>query len=246
MENNIQTQENNFLVLKLLRRNWLLIAMVTVLITLCFASYSIFLTKPVYKASCSFILRTELVSDATEMANGALAVDILLPQLEDNFTSQKYNEMANEQYKNAKDKYGNDKYVKYNDTLISSGAINFEYKDGSLIAKLSYTDAHAKVAVEKLKAVFDTANIFFAESENNQEAFTIQLIATDNSEYDNSRFVITENSSLRKFVIGGLLVGLVFSFVIVLIKNSLDTTIKDRQELEDITGTDILATIEKQ
>ncbi len=237
MENNIEVQEKNFLILKLLKRNWLLITMLTILVTLCFASYSLFLTKPVYKASRSFVLRTELLTGGTEMANGALAVDVLLPQIEDNFTSQKYNEMANEQYKK-------EKYVKYDNTTISRSAISFEYNEGSLIAKLSYTDANAKVAVEKLKAVFDTANLFFDESESDQ-AYKITLISTDNSEYDDSRFVITENSSLRKYVVFGILAGLLLSFVIVLIKNSLDTTIKDRQELEEITGTDILAMIEK-
>ena len=246
MEDNVVVQEKTFPILKLLKRNWLLIAMITVLITLCFGAYSMFLTKPTYTASRSFIFRTELVLGGTEMANGSLAVDVLLPQIEDNFTSQKYNEIANEQYKNAKDDQGNDKYVKYDATEISRGAISFGYKDGSLIAKLSYTDANPKVAVEKLKAVFDTANIFFSESESSQEAFTIQLIPTDNAQYDDSRFVVSENSSLRRFVLLGVIAGLAISFVVVLLKNSLDTTIKDRQELEEITGTDILAIIDKQ
>ncbi len=244
MGNSIETQQKDFLILKLIKRNWLLIAMITVLMTLCFSAYSIAFTKPTYTASRSFILRTELIG-GTEMDHAALAVDVLLPQIGDNFTSQKYNEMANEEYENAKDSEGNDKYVKYNKTTISRSAIGFHYEEGSLIAKLSYNDADAKVAVEKLKAVFDTANIFFAEGEKGQEAFTIQLIPTDNSEYEDSRFVITENSSLKKFIIFGILAGLVVSFVIVLIKNSLDTTVNDRQELEEITGINVLATIEK-
>lgn len=239
MENNIQTQENNFLILKLLKRNWLLMAMITVLLTLCFVAYSIVFTKPTYTASRSFILRTELITGGTDMANGALAVDVLMPQMSGYFDSQKYNQMANEEYKK-------EKYVKYNHSAISKSAISFNYTEGSLIAKLSYTDADAKVAVEKLKAVFDTANLFFSEGENNQEAFTIELIPTDNSQYDDSRFVITESSSLKKFIVLGILAGLAISFVIVLIKNSLDTTVKDRQELEELTGTNVLATIEKK
>ena len=233
MENNVQVQEKKFPLLKLLKRNWLLIAMITVLVTLLFASYSLFLTKPVYTASRSFILRTELVTGGTEMENGALAVDVLLPQIEDNFTSQKYNEMANEEYKK-------DKYVKYNDTAISRSAITFIYKEGSLIARLTYTDSNPKVAVEKLKAVFNTANTFFEA-----EAYTITLISTDNTELDDSRFVITESSNLKKFIIIGIIAGLALSFVVVLIKNALDTTVKDRQELEELTGTNVIATINK-
>ena len=233
MENNVQVQEKKFPLLKLLKRNWLLIAMITVLVTLLFASYSLFLTKPVYTASRSFILRTELVTGGTEMENGALAVDVLLPQIEDNFTSQKYNEMANEEYKK-------DKYVKYNDTAISRSAITFIYKEGSLIARLTYTDSNPKVAVEKLKAVFNTANTFFEA-----EAYTITLISTDNTELDDSRFVITESSNLKKFIIIGIIAGFALSFVVVLIKNALDTTVKDRQELEELTGTNVIATINK-
>ncbi len=233
MENNVQMHEKKFPLLKLLKRNWLLMAMITVLITLLFVSYSLFLTKPVYTASRSFILRTELVTGGTEMENGALAVDVLLPQIEDNFTSQKYNEMANEEYKK-------DKYVKYNDTTISRSAITFIYKEGSLIARLTYTDANPKVAVEKLKAVFNTANTFFEA-----EAYTITLISTDNTELDDSRFVITESSNLKKFIIIGIIAGLALSFVVVLIKHALDTTVKDRQELEELTGTNVIAVIEK-
>lgn len=238
MENKVETQEKNFLILNLLKRNWLLMAMITVLITLCFVAYSIVFTKPVYTASRSFILRTELVTGGTEMANGSLAVDVLLPQIEDNFTSQKYNEMANEEYQK-------DKYVKYDDSTISRSAVGFIYKEGSLIARLSYTDANAKVAVEKLKAVFNTAKSFFTERENDQ-AYTIELVPTDNSEYDYSRFVVTEKSSMKKFIIFGIIAGLAVSFVIVLIKNSLDNTVKDKRELEDITGTNVLAMINKK
>lgn len=233
MENNVQIQEKNFPLLKILKRNWLLMAMITILITLLFVSYSLFLTKPVYTASRSFILRTELVAGGTEMENGSLAVDVLLPQIEDNFTSQKYNEMANKEYEKSQ-------YVKYDDTTISRSAITFIYKEGSLIARLTYTDANPKVAVEKLKAVFNTANTFFEA-----EAYTITLISTDNSEFDDSRFVITKSSNLKKFIVFGVLAGAAISFVVVLVKNALDTTVKDRQELEELTGANLLATINK-
>ena len=233
MENNVEIQEKKFPLLKILKRNWLLMAMITVLITLLFVAYSLVFTKPVYTASRSFVLRTELVAGGTEMENGSLAVDVLLPQIEDNFTSQKYNEMANKEYEKAQ-------YVKYDNTTISRSAITFIYKEGSLIARLTYTDANPKVAVEKLKAVFNTANSFFEA-----EAYTITLISTDNSEFDDSRFVVTKSNNLNKFIIFGILAGVALSFVIVLIKNALDTTVKDRQELEELTGTNILATINK-
>ena len=237
MENKVENHEKNFPLLKLLKRNWLLMAIITILITLCFVAYNLAFTKPVYTASRSFILRTELVSGGTEMANGALAVDVLLPQIEDNFTSQKYNQMANEEYEKAQ-------YVKYDDSTISRSAISFIYTEGSLIAKLSYTDADARVAIEKLKAVFNTANIYFADGENNQ-AYTIKLIPTDNSEYDYTRFVVTENSNTSKFVILGIIAGLAISFIVVIIKNSLDNTVKDKHELEELTNTNVLAIIDK-
>ncbi|MBO7149519.1 MAG: hypothetical protein J6V71_01350 [Clostridia bacterium] len=236
MENKVENHEKNFLILKLLKRNWLLMAIITILITLCFIAYNIAFTKPVYTASRSFILRTELVG-GTEMANGALAVDVLLPQIEDNFTSQKYNQMANEEYQKSE-------YVKHNDSTISRNAITFIYNEGSLIARLAYTDADAKVAVEKLKAVFNTANAFFADGENSQ-AYTIRLIPTDNSEYDYSRFVVTENSSTSKYIILGIIAGLAISFIVVIIKNSLDNTVKDKHELEELTDLNVLAIIDK-
>ncbi len=237
MENKVENHEKNFLILKLLKRNWLLMAIITILITLCFIAYNLAFTKPVYTASRSFILRTELVG-GSEMANGALAVDVLLPQIEDNFTSQKYNQMANEEYQKSE-------YVKYNDSTISRNAITFIYSEGSLIARLAYTDADAKVAVEKLKAVFNTANTFFADGENIQ-AYTIRLIPTDNSEYDYSRFVVTEDSSTTKFIVLGLIAGLAISFIVVVIKNALDNTVKDKHELEELTETNVLAIIEKK
>ena len=234
MENNARNKKG-FSFFKLVRANLLLMILIVVLVTLVGTLLGVLTSKPVYKASRSVILRTELQSgqEATETNNAALAF-LVIVQLEEYFTSTDYINLANQKYlqsnPEAKDK-------------ISASNIGFEYKEDSLIFTLSYQDIKGQVAINKLKAVYDASVEYFEKTAN---TYNIKLIPTDNAGTDDSRFAVSVSNGMPKYIVIGALAGVVIAFVVVLIKNSLDNTVHDKDELEEITGTNVLAYIEKR
>ncbi len=235
MQNNEQNK-NNTSFFKLIKDNALLIVMITILIGLIATFLGILYAKPVYKASRSVILRTELetTNSSSDEANNAVLALMVIGQLEGHFTSTDYIDLANEKYleenPNAKDK-------------VVAGNIVVEYQENILIFTLSYQDADEQTAINKLKAVFDVNEKYF---ETHSIAYGIKLIPTDNASTDDGRFTVTVSDSLSLYIIFGVLGGFVIAIAVALIKNALDNTIRDREELEIITNSDFLGCIKKR
>lgn len=230
MENNVQNQRN-FPFLRLLRQNALLMVLITVLITLFSVLYNFLYVKPVYTVSRSVILRTEL-GNSEEATNAALA-ELVIVQMEHHFTSSDYVDRANAKFKEQNPD------VK---SSINASSISIIYNEDSLIFKIAYSDLDKDLAAKKLIAIYDVNQEYFEEKLD----FDVELISTDNSENDNSRFLVSVSNSTLKFVLLGLGIGIVLAIAVVLIKNALDNTIKDSAELEELTGVSVIAAINKQ
>ena len=230
MDNNIQEQKR-FPFLRLLRANVLLIVLITVLITMLSVLYNVLYVKPVYTVSRSVILRTELVENDEEATNAALG-ELVIVQMEQHFTSSDYVNRANEKFKEQNPD------VK---SSISAGAISIIYGEGSLIFKIAYSDLDKDLAAKKLIAIYDVNDEYFEEKLD----FNVELISTDNSENDSSRFVVSVSNATMKYVFLGLGLGIVIAMAVVLIKNALDNTVKDSFELEELTGITVIAAIHK-
>ena len=231
MENNKKTVP----FFKIIKDNFLLIVMITILIGLIGTFLGLLYAKPVYKASRSVILRTELeTTGSSDEANNAVLALMVIGQLEGHFTSTDYIELANEEYleKNpqAKDK-------------IVAGNIIVEYQEDILIFTLSYQDADEQTAINKLRAIFNVADDYF---ETHSIAYGIKLIPTDNADTDDGRFTVTASDSLSLYIIFGVLGGIVIGIVVALIKNAFDNTISDKEELESITSSDFFGYIKKR
>ncbi len=235
MENNVQNKKG-ISFFKLIKTNLLLMILITILVSLTGTLFGILKVKPEYKASRSVILRTELQStnDGTTETNNASLAFLVIGQLEYHFTSANYISIANEKYKlsNPDAQDG-----------IVPGNIEIKYKEESLIITISYKDIDKEVAIAKLKAVYEASKEFFDEY---AKAYDIKLIPTDNAGTDDSRFAVSVQNGLAKYVLLSVLAGVVIAIAVVLIKNSLDNTIHDKEELEEITGSDVLAYIEKR
>ena len=234
MENNY-SQKKGVSFFRLIKSNLLLISLIIVLVSLIGTLFGVLFSKPVYKASRSVILRTELSSSSADAeTNNASLAFLVIGQLEYHFTSADYIEIANKKYlesnSEAKDS-------------ISAGGIVLEYKTDSLIFTLSYQDVNKETAINKLKAVYNASEEYF---KTHSTPYNIKLIPTDNAGTDDGRFAISVSDSLKIYVLIGVLAGVVLSVVVVLIKGALDNTVHDKDELEGITGSDMLAYIEKR
>ena len=231
MENNVQNQKS-FPFLRLLRANALLIVLITALITMLSVLYNFLFVKPVYTVSRSVILRTELVGTTDESTNAALA-ELVIVQMEHHFTSSDYVDRANAKFKEQNPD------VK---SSINASSISIIYNEDSLIFKIAYSDLDKDLAAKKLIAIYDVNQEYFEE----EFAFTVELIPTDNSVNDNSRFLVSVSNQTLKYVLLGLGIGIVIAIAVVLIKNALDNTVRDTAELEELTGVSVIAAINKQ
>ncbi len=234
MENNYH-QKKSISFFRLIKNNLLLMSLIIVLVSLIGTLFGVLFAKPVCKASRSVILRTELSSSSADAeTNNASLAFLVIGQLEYHFTSADYIEIANKKYleinSEAKDS-------------VLAGNIVIEYKPDSLIFTLSYLDANKEVAINKLKAVYNASEEYF---ETHSTPYNIKLIPTDNAGTDDGRFAISVSNNLKMYILIGVLAGVVLSIVIVLIKSALDNTVHDKDELEGITGSDMLAYIEKR
>ncbi len=234
MENQ-ETTKKTFPFFRILRSNLLLMALITILVTLLGTLYGIMFVKPTYTVSRSVILRTELGvnSENAESTNAALA-ELVIVQLEDHFTSAKYMEMANEEFK---------RLNPLEKTSISAGAISVDYSEDSLIFNLKYTDLSQDLASKKLVAVYETAKVYF---ENISTAYTVKLIPTDNTGMDNSRFGLAVDNGMKKTILLSVIIGLVLAVGVACIKYALDNTVHDKDDLEELTGTSVLAYVFKK
>lgn len=229
-----ETTKKTFPFFRILRTNLLLMALITILVTLLGTLYGIMFVKPTYTVSRSVILRTELGvnSENAESTNAALA-ELVIVQLEDHFTSAKYIEMANEEFK---------KKNPLEKSYISAGAISVDYSEDSLIFKLKYTDINKDLASKKLVAVYDSAIEYF---ENISTAYTVKLIPTDNTGIDNSRFGLTVDNGMKKTILLSVVIGLALAVGVACIRYALDNTVHDKEDLEELTGTSVLAYVFK-
>ncbi len=236
MENNSQNKKS-ISFFKLIKNNLLLMILIIVLFGLVGTLLGVMYAKPVYKARRSVILRTELQSSSSGVegeANNATYAFMMIGQLQYHFTSYDYIKLANEKYQEvnpeAKDK-------------ISAGNIVVEHQEDILIFTLAYQDLNKEKAIEKLKAVFAVAEEYFS---THSTAGNIRLIQTDNADIDDSRFVVSVSNNMSMYIIFGVLAGIVVAILAAFIKNALDNTVHDREELEELTGSNILAYIEKR
>ena len=234
MENNVQ-QKKGIPFLKLVKNNLLLMVLIIVLTSLIGTLFGVLYAKTTCKASRSAILRTELQSSSPDAeTNNASLAFLVIGQLEYHFTSADYIKIANEKYleinSEAKDR-------------VYSSNIVIEYKEDSLIFTLSYQDTNKQSAIDKLKAVFNASEDYF---KSHSTPYNIKLIPTDNAGTDDGRFVVTESNGMSMYIIIGVVAGIVLAVVTVLIKGAFDNTVHDKDELEDITGSNMLACIEKR
>ncbi len=233
MENNKMEKEKSLPFLQIMRKNALLICMITILITLLGVLYGILYVKPVYTVKRSVILRTELTDTTSEATNASLA-SLYLVQMPQHFTSTKFIELANEEYALINPDWKKDP--------IKSSEIVINYNSESLIFSIGYIGLNKDKTIDKLNAVCKVAtdeNGFF----NQLSDFKITLIPTDNSTYDLSKLDISVNNGLSKCVIFGFLIGLIVGVAVAFIRHSLDNTIQDKDELEELTGAGVLAYI---
>ena len=224
--NNLTTPETeiNFSIFNVLYKNLFIIILVTIIGLFAGVGVAFLKAKPTYTATKRVMFITKYSENSNTAGNDVILAKRYLPNAVDKIKSQIVILDANEIYTGGEGE-------------VMASAISARYGDESLIFSLSYTDYSAKAAEEKLKAVIESAKINFPRPD-----FSVAKDSTLR-EVEN-RTTIIRNSNFVKFIILGAFAGFVLSVLYVIIKEASDNTLKNREEVEFITGVSLLACIE--
>ncbi len=229
MSDNMQKREKSFPALQIIIKKWFIILLVAVVFFGLALTYSVLKVHPTYTAKASVVLKLT-VSDqgASENSNNATLVKKNLPTVKASIESNRTITLSNQNYNTQNEKTGENIQIK---------SVSVEHDDKSMIFSIAYTDKTPADAKAKLKAVIESSPAVLSEV---IEAETVDLVLVQNY-FD----VYTSDSSVT-FVAVGTLIGVALGVALVFLIYALDNTVKDREELEELTGVSILSCLENK
>ncbi|MBR2871551.1 MAG: hypothetical protein IKB98_09310 [Clostridia bacterium] len=227
MDNNVKTSGSKKSIFAVLYKNLLLIILAAVLGALAGFGLGILSVEPVYRQGISVMLIAEVDSSNENASNSQ---DMALSQywlgdVNEILTSPSFVKVANDYYK---DNGGEGEIV--------AGGISISYNsEQSLIFSITYTDVSDELAGKKLSAVVEKAKVHLQDK---LVADNVELKETSNINFKSMDYDYTS------YIIIGLLIGLLISVGYVVLRFLLDNTVKDKHELEELTGVNVLACID--
>ena len=230
MNNNVSSEKAVFTrksLFTLLYKNLAIIILAGILGLLVGFGVGVLKEKPIYTESTSVMLLAEVDASSENTSN---TQDMALSQywlsdVKELLGSHSFVSIVNKSYK-AKGGQGE----------IYAGSINVSYyKDDSLIFSISYTDADEVLAGKKLNAVVEEAKEYLKD----------KLVA-DNVELKETTNVNAKSVSYdyKSYLIIGAIAGLLIAVSFYVIKYLLDNTVKEKSEIEELTGVNVFACIE--
>ncbi len=229
MSNLVANNERRFPFLRLLFRKLVYVILVAVLIGAAGFAYGTYVEKPNYKASSAVILRMGSEESASGKAMTEIALaKYYLPTIAELAVSPTFIADANSRY--AKEG-GQGK--------ISADAISIVYGDDSLIFSISYTDENDQVASDKLDAFISSVAELLENNNDLVKAKKITLIPTQN------RNSIEIETGKARYTLLGTFAGGAIAVLVLFLLFKFNNTVTDKMEFEEMTGLDVLSTINK-
>ena len=224
MNENIQKTQAGIPIWKIIYKNLALIIVITILAGIAGFGYNALKVKPVYTASTSVMLNMT-VSDPSlsTNTNNATLAKRYLPTIKEVITSPEVINKANYEI-------GNGKKIK-----ISS--VKIRYSDTSLIFSIGYSDLDKELAKEKLEVLISVAKIVLSQDDIIQ-ADSIDLIPTQKT------YNVSVYDGKIANVATSMVVGLILAIGLVFIMYFMDNTVKDKEEIEELTGVNVIAWVQ--
>ncbi|MBR5900033.1 MAG: hypothetical protein IKZ38_01420 [Clostridia bacterium] len=208
-------------------RNLIFIILAVVLSALCGFGYGILTVDPVYTKTSTVMLVTgiDTASGQASGSNNVTLSQIHLPNVVKMLSSNEFITGAN------------NIYTKENTGEVTKKGISVRFNDNdSLIFSISYSDSSYEIAEAKLDAVIQNAQLRLKDY---LKADDIQLKETCNVRLQQ------ETYSYFKYIVLGVGIGLVLAVGALTLVYFLDNTAKDREEIEMLTGVNVLAYIDR-
>ena len=153
-------------------------------------------------------------------------------------------DIYNDIYKNYKRPTAGDNGTLKDETFLQTGAVGTRSEKNKENATnwvfcIDYTDANKQEAMDKAYVLVLAYKHELYSDANTEQYFTNLNVAIDNLGLDG----VGQDFSKTKTIIIAILIGVLLSLVIVYVKNLLDKTVRDKKELETLTGCQVLACI---
>lgn len=212
--------------MQFLRRFIVLIVIFTVIGTAIGLGLAFVRDKKVYTQTKSLVVILKI--DTATLSQNLTVTNGFFDTVQNTIVQSKFTDKATEVYRN--EYSGTDK--------ISKRALNVKAGEG-LILTISYSDYDAKTAEDKLNAYIK------AVSEEIQSA-DIHYVTADSVEFNPIDNVpkTSVSSGLLKYVLLGLIGGLVVGFALAFLIYLFDNTVSSKAELERLTGAAVVAYID--
>ena len=218
-----QSRDKNFPFFRILYRN--LIAIICFIIASVSVGivYGVLFVKPVYTARCDAIFRideytgTNSISKETSMAKTFL------------LTLSKFIKSPDVE-----------REARKSDSAIRRRSVDVSYKTDSLIITISYKSDSPEDAKAKLEHYIAAADTQFHQQEPLGDVKEISLVKLQNE------YAVYESNNGYRYVFFGFVAGLVLGVGFAMLRYLLDNKLKDKEELEELTGVSLLSYIDKQ
>lgn len=185
--------------------------------------------QTVYTQTKSVILLAR-IEGSTQTTNLSLTKKYM-PTVQGVITKQTFINVANEIYKG-----------KGGSGYIYAGSIGVQAGNG-MILNISYTDADPNVAAAKLDAFLVAAKDVIQNGGLSEGEALITADGVDFKPIDNVPITTSSNGFIKFIllgVLGGLVIGVALAFIIYL----LDNAVRNREDLERLTGSTVIAYID--
>lgn len=180
--------------------------------------------KNVYTATASVMLVTE-ISNSSDTTNASLAKKIM-PSVSVLIKSVETLQTANEIYGESEN------------SAVAAGSVKVSYGEESLIITVSYSDYSEKAAVDKLNAVTEAAK----QTLTTDKKLPVNVLSLEALQ---NKPDVSVSNSFWKYVVIGFAIGLVLSFAASFIIKMLDTSVRSKNEIENICGVALLSCIDE-
>jgi len=209
---------------KIIYKKLTLIILVTILFAIIGLAYGLLFVKTEHTVTTSMILKLETddVSSGENRNNASLTYLYFPPIKQVIFSPEVINETNNALSK---------------DKQVSSSSLKMNYGEKSMIFTMSYTDYDKEVAKEKLAAIIETSKKYISK-QNIILAKSAEIVELQDG-YSES-----QHRGLATTIVITSAIGLVLGVGLAFLLYFLDNTAKDKEEIEELTGTTIIANIE--
>lgn len=225
--NNENSTYRSFPFFRILYRNMYLIIAIVVIAVILGTVYGMVRVKPVYTAKSDALFYVSF--DQSEQSGNYQTGNSLAKKYMLTFSDFIKTAEVEQAAKSINRDYG-----------ISRGAVSVNYTNDNFIISISYTASTAELAERRLEDYIKAASDEFSAKPPVPEVRSIALVKLQNS----NKITVSSGTTSYSFIgfVGGLVIGVAAAVLLYLLDNKL----KDKDELEEITGVSLLSYIEKQ